>query len=370
MASDTREWTPIQYSEIQGWTDDDHQAALSCFRVSARKLIDQAQSGFESLPPETKLPSAALIEIANQALEMPDADRDESRAFFENHFVPMRHNGSGGFVTGYFEPEVPASRTYTADFSYPLYARPDDLVAVSDENRPAGFPPENEFGRSSDGEILEYFDRGEIDAGALANRGLELAWVASAIEAFFIHVQGSARLIFADGGKTRVSYAGKSGHPYTSIARILINSGELERETMTMQVLRHWLETNPARAGEMMARNRSYIFFQEVQTSDPEFGPIAAAGVQLTPGRSLAVDRRLHAYGVPVWIATGKPLPMADRPFERLMIAQDTGSAIVGPTRGDLFIGSGHEAGLVAGEIKHKTEFIILKPAAPKAREG
>lgn len=370
MSLDTREWTPIQFSEIQGWAEDDHQAALACFRVSARKLVDQVQSGFGSLPPETKLPSIELIEIARLALSLPDASRRESRAFFEKHFVPLRHSDREGFVTGYFEPEVPASRVRTTGFPYPIYARPDDLVAVSNDNRPEGFPPENEFGRNQEGKITEYFDRGEIDAGALANRGLELFWLSSAIEAFFIHVQGSARLIFADNSKIRISYAGKNGHPYTSIARILIDSGEIEREAMTMQVLRHWLETNPGRAAEMMARNRSYIFFQEVQTSDPEFGPIAAAGVQLTPGRSLAVDRRLHAYGVPVWIATGQPLPMADRPFQRLMIAQDTGSAIVGPTRGDLFIGSGHEAGLVAGGIKHKAEFIVLEPVAPEARKG
>ena len=210
--------------------------------------------------------------------------------------------------------------------------------------------------------VVEYFDRAQIENGTLRNRGLELFWLRSSVDAFFIHIQGSARLLLSDDETVRVSYAGKTGHPFTPIGKLLVEMGELEVQSVTMQTIRDWLARHPGQAASLMQMNRSFIFFHEVEDHDPRFGPVAAAGVQLTPGRSIAIDRNIHAYGTPIWINTRVPLSMSSKPLQRLLIAQDTGSAIVGPTRGDLFIGSGNEAGVIAGAIKHAADFFVLHP--------
>ena len=355
--SQSKEWKQISFDEIFGWNSDDHEAALSCFRVSAAGLIN---SNFQSRN-AVKVPPA-LIAAAKFALALDSVQigRQGARQFFESNFRPYAHRGTEGFVTGYYEPEVEASRIRTAEFSIPLYERPDDLVALKGDTEYPNLSGDFEFGRKTPEGIIEFFDRAQIENGALNNRGLELFWLRSLVDAFFIHIQGSARLLLSDNESVRVSYAGKSGHPYTPIGKLLVEMGELEIESVSMQTIRDWLAGNPARAGTLMQKNRSFIFFQEVEDHDPDFGPVAAAGVQLTPGRSIAVDRNIHAYGTPIWINTNVPLSMTSKPFQRLLIAQDTGSAIVGSTRGDLFIGSGNEAGAIAGEIKHAADFFVL----------
>ena len=354
-----KDWTQTSFDELNGWFNDDHEAAFSCFRVSARALIENPQQSRIAIPPP-----AQLLIIAKKALAISSdkLSAKSSRAFFEENFVPLIHKNPGGFVTGYFEPEITASRLRTRAFNTPLYARPDDLANVDEHNGKIDLPAGYEFGKKTDNGIVEYFDRAEIENGALAGKKLELFWLRSPVDAFFLHIQGSARLLLENDVSVRVSYAGKNGHPYTPIGKLLVERGELVLDEVSMESIRGWLETNQNDGLKLMQENRSFIFFQEVKSHNPEFGPIAAAGVQLTPGRSLAVDRKIHAYGLPIWISTQRPLPMEETPFRRLMVAQDTGSAIVGPQRGDLFIGSGHEAGEVAGSIKHKADFSILWP--------
>ena len=353
---------PTGFDAIEGWAGDDHAAALSCFRVSARRMLEQ--------PYRTRslgIDSGRLARIAGLALaDAPvSANATAARQFFEHHFRPYRivpGGGGSGFVTGYFEPELPASPVRTDRFTYPLYRRPPDLVDIDDATRPAGMDPSFRFARKTGSGLAEYFDRGEIEAGALTGLGLELAWLESPVDGFFVHIQGSARLAMVDGSVMRVSYAGKSGHPYTAIGALLVETGEMRREDVTMATLRDWLRANPERGSALMARNRSFIFFAESQVSDPALGPVGAAGVPLTAGRSIALDHTVHTFGTPVWIATREPLPDESRPFRRLMIGQDTGSAIVGPARGDLFIGSGEEAGTIAGAIRHRADFVVLVP--------
>jgi len=354
-------WERVGFSDLDAWQEDDHQAALACFRVSAK--------GFSDEVPISRLavqPSDVLLQVAEKALavDMNSIGKIGARRFFEENFTPMRYEKDTGFVTAYFEPEVEASRTKTAEFSYPLYRRPHDLEKIEKESPPAGVTHGLEYARKTTNGYVDFFNRGEIDNGALADRGLELFWLKSVIEGFYIHIQGSARLSFSDGSAARVSYAGKTGHPYTSIGKELVAQGTFAVENANMTNIRAWLEEDLERAMEMLHRNKSFIFFTEVVGHDPEFGPIAAAGVQLTPGRSLAVDKSVHAYGTPIWISTEKPLPSDTKSFQRLMIAQDTGSAIVGPQRGDIFIGSGDEAGMIAGAVRHNTDFVILVPKA------
>lgn len=356
---------PLAFSHIPGWQKDDHAAAWQAFFESARRMVDH--------PPKTRafgVSGEALSSIAKKALALgPQADADTARLFFETHFTPHalmgeRQHGEDSFVTGFFEPEVVASRVETARFRYPLYARPADLVDVTDQNRPTPMDPAMRFARQTNDGLEPYADRAAIQSGALQGQGLELVWLESLQDQFFIHVQGAARLKLTDGDLMRVTFAAKTGHPYTSLAKTLCAQEDIAPEWMTSDRLLDWMAQDEARALDLLAHNRSYIFFRTVEQQNPAEGPIAAAKVPLTPYRSLAVDRTLHTFGTPFFVRTDSPLPGEAAPFAHLMVAQDTGSAITGPRRGDIFCGTGAEAGLQAGRVRHQARFIMLVPTS------
>ena len=358
----------INFDQLKGWEQDNHLAAMNTFVNTARRMLER--------PYRTKglgISSDLLTEISGKALAGSPFSLAEAKVFFEKHFHPCEiittgnsFAGDDGFVTAYYEPEVSASRIKTDTYSAPLYARPDDLVDVSDENRPEGFDNEFRFARRvnspSGTKIEEYPDRKAINAGFLKGKELEIAWVKDVVEALFIHIQGSARLRFDNGETIRVGYAAKSGHPYTAVGKILLERGELTRENCGMQAIRQWFSSNPDQVVSVLNQNRSYIFFDEYTIANDHDGPVGAAKVNLTPERSLAVDRNLHSYGTPIWIEASKPFLEGEQPFRKLMIAQDTGSAIIGPLRGDLFLGSGDAAGKLAGEIRHGVRFVVFVP--------
>ncbi|MCO5155380.1 MAG: murein transglycosylase A [Aquamicrobium sp.] len=348
----------VSFGDIPGWARDDHDAAFAAFRRSARYGLETPyRTGSLGVNADA---FGAAFEAAERA---PRASG--GRAFFERHFRPFIVAPDGdekGFVTGFYEPEVEASPVRTARFTVPLLAVPDDLVKVDDDNRPAGLDPAFAFGRGTPGGVAEYFDRAAIEGGALGARARPLAWLADRVDAFFIHVQGAARLVFPDGSVRRVTYAAKSGHPFTGPGRVLAEIGEIRREDVTMQSIRAWFRENPGRIDEILHRNRSYIFFREAGVCDPALGPVAAAKVPLTAGRSLAVDRLLHTFATPFFIDAPSLTAFGGTPFRRLMVAQDTGSAIVGPARGDLFAGSGDAAGEIAGVVRHPARFFALLP--------
>jgi membrane-bound lytic murein transglycosylase A len=347
----------IRFSDIVGWSEDNHLAALAVF---ARSL---ARSG--NHPPKARalgIDGEALASIAGSLEAGEVSDSAGARRFFEENFRPFRIAASG-FVTGYFEPEVPASRTPSERFRVPIYRRPTDLVEVNGSNRPEGWDSEVRFGRSTERGIEAYDDRAAIENGALSGRDLELAYVEHPVDAFFIHVQGSARLRFEDGGLARIGFDGKSGHSYTSIGRLAVERGLVKREAADKDGLEAWLKAHPHEARALMHENRSFIFFRETEQDEDE-GPLGAAGVPLTPFRSLAVDRTLHTFHTPIWVdAAGLADPEREHaPFCRLMLAEDTGSAIVGPARGDIFFGSGAKAGSRAGRVRHQATMIALVP--------
>ena len=348
---------PLDFESLAGWADDDHQAAFCAFERSARAIA----AGHDHPRPARSAPPE-LIASARSALCTSVADRQDARRFLEERFRPFRvvPEKGAGFLTGYYEPCVPASRVETQEFRWPILARPTDLVTFGLDLPPAGFPNGVSGARRlGDGSFVPYADRARIEA----ERRDPIVWVRDAVEAFLIQVQGSAQVEFPDGSRARLSYDGRNGLPYTSIGKILIESCEIVEGAMSLASLKAWLRRDVARGLDLMRRNRSFVFFKLVDDFDPALGPIAAAGVPLTPLRSIAVDRRIWAYGLPFWIDT--ELPWADetpRPLRRLMIAQDTGSAIVGPARADLFFGSGDKAGARAGAIRHAVEFIVLLP--------
>ncbi len=348
---------PIPFDALPGWADDDHAAAFAAFRRGAAVLADH--------PPKERafgLDAAALIAAIERAGRIPpDIGSEPARRFFEDRFsaVEVIPENGAAFFTGYYEPVVSGSRARNAAFPVPLYAPPDDLVEIDADAPPAGIEPGTRFARRTNDGIDPYPDSGAIDACYLAGCGLELVWLADPVDAFFIHIQGAARIRLADGSEMRVTYAAKSGHPYTPIGRVLIERGALPRGGATMETIRAWLADHPAEAAEVMATNRSFIFFREAEVDDPALGPIAAAKVPLTEGRSLAVDRLIHSFHTPMFVETKLP---GGEPFRRLMIAHDTGSAIVGPARGDIFFGSGDPAGAIAGAMQSAGRFFALLP--------
>lgn len=348
------------FEALPGWDDDDHLAAFEAFRRSAFHVATRPyRSGSLGVGFE------AFGQAYEQARTVSPANRTEARAFFERHFVPALIGsdvGGRGLVTGFYEPEVEASPVRTGRFSVPLLSRPADLVDIDDTNRPPGMDPYLAFARAMPSGPSEYFDRGEIERGSLAGQGLEIAWLADKVDAFFIHVQGAARLVMTDGRLVRVTYAAKSGQRFSGPGKTLADIGEIALEDVTMQSIRAWFRKRPDRVDEILWRNRSYIFFREAPVDDPALGPVAAAKVPLTPGRSIAVDRLLHTFGTPFFVYAPSLTAFGGKEFRRLMIAQDTGSAIIGPARGDLFAGSGEAAGEIAGVVRNAADFYALLP--------
>ncbi len=350
----------VPWGALRGWHADALDEAYSAFRRSAFQVLAKPyRSG------SLGLDFAAFADSYAAARSSEALTKDEARQFFELHFVPCRiccDNDESGFVTGFYEPQAEASPIRTAHFRSPLLARPANLIDIDDSNRPPGFDPYLAFARRTASGTVEFFDRRQIEQGALAGRNLEIAWLADPVDVFFIHVQGAARLMMTDGQVKRVTYAAKSGHRFSGPGRILTDMGEIPPAEVTMQSIRGWLRANPDRVNEILWQNRSFIFFREAPVNDPALGPIAAAKVPLTPGRSMAVDRMLHTFGTPIFIDAPSLTACDGEPFGRLMIAQDTGSAITGPARGDLFTGSGFAAGEIAGVIRHPAEFFALVP--------
>lgn len=360
-SGEPRPLSPVGFAALDGWEEDDHAAAFRAFRLSALRAAEAS--------PKTRalgVDGARLALVAAKALELPETlDRTGARAFFETHFEPHEGEAGEGFFTGYYEPEADAALAPAGPYRTPLLRPPEELVEIDESDPPAGLEPGMRFARRTATGFEPFFDRGAIMDGALDGRGLEIAFLADPVDAYFIHVQGAARLRLGDGRLMRVTYAAKSGHAYTPVGRVLIERGALERGKVTMQAIRAWLAAHPDAIRDVLGANRSYIFFREAPVEDPALGPIAAAKVPLTPGRSLAVDRTLHTFHVPIWIDTAVPgAAGGSEPFRRLLVAQDTGSAILGPGRGDIFFGSGDAAGEIAGRMQARGRFVTLVPRA------
>lgn len=328
----------IGFGDIEGWRDDDHGAALYCYMRS----VDLAAR------PLPKPESASLSGLC--------PDRSKARAFFEDNFAPFRILAEPGLLTSYFEPVLRGSRAASARFRFPVYQRPPDLEPLPPGHALAAMGLT--AGRKTGGGFAAYRERAEIEAGAIQGQGLELLYLDDAIDAFVMHVQGSGRIEFEDGSSTRLTFDGKNGHSYRSIARLLIERGELKAEDADLGGMIAWLRAKPERSA-VLIENKSYIFFRELPAGAA--GPQGSMGAELYSGRSLAVDPLYHTLGMPIWVNASQLLFQGE-PFCRLAIAQDTGTAIRGPQRGDIFAGSGEEAGRVAGGVRHSCEFTVLRP--------
>jgi peptidoglycan lytic transglycosylase A len=359
LSAEAARLAPLGFGDLEGFADDDLLAAFRCFERTARLLV-AGEAGARA----ARKPSRALIETARAALASPPADAKKARRFFETRFRPFRVAPTPGFLTGYYEPLVPGSLTETESFGWPILARPADLASFAPDAAPPRFP-EGTAGarRLMDGSLQPYDDREAIER----ERRHPIVWVRDAVNAFLIQVQGSAQVELPDGRRVRLAYDGRNGMPYASIGRMLIEAGAIEERAMSNASLKAWLRAAGLGEGDkglkLMRRNRSFVFFRLVEAFDPGLGPVAGAGVALTPLRSIAVDRALWSYGLPFFIGADLPWTEdAPRPFRRLMIAQDTGSAIVGAARADIYFGGGDAAGARAGAIRHPGAFAVLLP--------
>ncbi len=314
------------------------------------------------------LQSLGVLREIYPNLSPPD-ENQSARDYFENRFTPYRVSIDGpaaprGFFTGYFEPVLNGSRTRRATYSVPVLKIPDDLIElVDDAMRPvASAAGELSHGRVVNDTIAPYYNRREIELGALEGRGLEICYLDDPVGAFILHVQGSGVIAFEDGERIRVSYAAKNGYPYTSIGQLLINDGVFDAESMTLEALTAWLKAAPELARGVMWRNESYVFFEELGAFD-DVGQVGVRSIRLTAGHSLAVDTSIHDAGLPAYLVIDDLQMSSDvEGFRRLMVMQDTGSAIRGAARGDIFYGTGPEAGDIAGRTRHYGDLYVFLP--------
>jgi membrane-bound lytic murein transglycosylase A len=362
------QYLPVNWTDVVGWADDDHLAAFQTFRASCAPIMAQSK------PDMSKALGTALREPCRIARSSGISNTAQARDFFEKQFSPVRIaklGDSEGFVTGYYEPIVDGSRTRTDVYNIPVYRRPSNLFVrgfVQGANVPNNGQVFRKIGRRK---LVPYYDRAEIEDGAIAGRGLEICWLKDQTDLLFMQIQGSARVRLPDGAMVRINYDAHNGYPYTPVGRILIERNIIPKDQMSMQRIRQWMDENPDGAKDLRRQNRSYVFFREVELSDKDEA-VGAQGVHLTAGRSIAVDKSIHVYGTPFFLEGSLPLEseQSKTPFQRLMVAQDTGSAIIGPARADIYFGAGAEAGKVSGRLRHGVQFVMLIPKSldPVAR--
>jgi membrane-bound lytic murein transglycosylase A len=341
------EFIPARFADLPGWERDDLRAAWPAFMLSCSKLANGA---------DWKEPCAIAktVDANSQA-----AIRLFFESFFDPHQVVAPDGSNSGLITGYYEPLLRGARKKGGPYQTPLYKVPDDMVIIDIGSVYPELANKRVRGRLKGKRVVPYPAREEISRSGLP--GNELLWVDDAVEAFFLEVQGSGRVQLPDGETVRVAYADQNGRPYQSIGKWLVQKGELTTEQATAQGIKAWIDGHPTRQQELFNVNPSYVFFKEEKLPDPKVGPKGTLNVPLTPQRSVAIDRSQLPLGAPVYLNT--TLPGDDElPLQRLMLAQDTGGAIKGAIRLDLFFGFGSEAADFAGRMKQRGNIWVLLP--------
>nr|WP_252731222.1 murein transglycosylase A [Lentibacter algarum] len=313
-AAEEIEYRLLDFAELDGWENDDHQAALDVFLNTCQDMKD----------PDWR----ALCKAAKH--------QKNAKTFFELFFKPVQiSDGKDALFTGYYEPELDGDVRPSDRYKYPIYKLPPEARGVS-----------------------KWLSRREIlDGPTMKGRGLEIVWVDDPVELFFLQVQGSGRVRLPNGQFIRVGYGGKNGHEYRSIGVELVRRGVYNAHQVSAQVIKNWVRRNPVEGPELLRHNPSYVFFREVSEVPADKGPLGAMNRSITTMRSIAVDRRYTPLGAPVWVEKD-----GENKLRRLMIAQDTGSAIKGAQRADVFFGTGDKAGLAAGKLRDPGRMIVLMP--------
>jgi membrane-bound lytic murein transglycosylase A len=357
--------TAVPFSAVPGWTRDNIATAIppllrECAQLAT--LPAAAALGGVGLAAQLGGSAGQWRSLCAAAATVPSGDDAAARAMLERELQPYILSDSGqvqGLFTGYYEPQVDGATRRGGRYQTPILRRPRDLVPANGA-APSGAQGRMTAGRLVGNRLVPYYDRAQIERGALASQNLALLFVADPIDAFFLEIQGAGRVRLPDGQIVRVNYDGQNGWPYVPIGRLLIERGELTRDEVSLQTIRAWLVAHPAQAPALMDANPSYVFFTTLPETPPNVGPPGWLGVALTPGRSLAVDQRFLPMGAPVFVATSNPLDNA--PWQHLLFAQDKGGAIKGAVRGDVFCGWGEEAEAMAGRMKQQGNAYLLLP--------
>jgi membrane-bound lytic murein transglycosylase A len=340
----------VDWDQLFGW-DRDRQAEAWPALLQQCRVIPKKQPVWQG--------------ICDRAKALGEVDDGMARQFFEREFTAHRVNPSGsqgkGLVTGYYEPILQGSLEPSERFSYPVYRRPDDLITVELAEVYPELKGKRVRGRLDGRRLVPYYARNEIDKATGPLAGQELLWVDDPVGLFFLHIQGSGRIRLPDGGLAAVGYADQNGRPYTSIGRLLVERGEIPREKVSLFSIRDWLDAHPEQSAALLRSNQSYVFFE--LRKNAEENAVGSLNVPLTPLRSIAVDPGNIALGSPVWLDTSYPGEQG-KPLRRLVVAQDTGGAIKGYARADLFCGHGLEAERLAGEMKQDARLFVLLPRA------
>ena len=339
----------LDFAALAGWKDDDHAEAFGAYLKSCNAILQGTPAMRRARPIY-----GALFNVCERAKAAGPLDREQAAKFFEANFNPVRLAPPGqseGFFTGYYETEVDGSRVQTAEYTVPIYTAPLSTV------------------KNKKSKVFADLDRAKIEDGALNGKKLEICYVKSPIDVFFAQIQGSTRVKLDSGPLLRLNYIASNGHPYTPVGKFLIDRGIIAKEDMSMDRIRDWMEANPEEGKDLRRKNRSFVFFQETALGAHD-ECLGAQGIPLTPGRSLAVDKKIHTYGTPIWIDAELPIASEkpDTTFRRLLVAQDTGSAIVGPARADIYFGHGDGIGSIAGRIKQHGQFVMLVPRSVEVK--
>ena len=353
-APDTWTLTRISHDSLPGWDTANADAALQSFRRSCAALAAK--------PDATPMGGAGYAGTVGDWRGVCAGTSGDAKDFFARNFTPFAVQGGEGLFTGYYEPEIRASRSRHDAYQTPVHGLPSDLVRADLGQFIPKLKGERISGKVSGHTLVPYATRKEINA---ASDAPVLFYTDDAVAFFFMQIQGSGRVVFDDGSAARIGYAGENGRPYTAIGRTLIAEGALSRENVSLQTIRAWLLANPARAQSVMEGNESYIFFDQRPLGDVALGSTGALGVALTPGASMAVDPRIHALGAPFYLDADGPDPVRG-----LLVAQDIGGAIRGSVRGDIFFGFGPEAERRAGAMKAPGRLYLLLPNGLAEKTG
>lgn len=348
----------LDFADIEGWSSDDQSLALTAFQISCERILK-----YPAIKSFGEFGRAA--DWQPSCTEALKTDIDDARIFFESRFTPLAFLKQGwGLFTGYYAPVYKGSRERSDKYSAPLYMVPRELQNIDLGDFDQSLKGRTIIGEIKNDEFVPYKTRKEIDQGALDNQNLELVWLEKTEETFFLQIQGSGFIELEDGQLVHLGYVERNGRPYRAIGQFLIESGDITREDMSLQAILDWMGKHPEQSNELMWKNPSYVFFVERNLKTP----IGSQGVGLTPGRSLAVDRAHIPLGMPIWLNTYQKLNMDGREMvqkpnlRRLMVAQDTGGAIKGQIRGDVYWGIGDHAELKAGPMKDCGTYHVLVP--------
>ena len=371
--------TPVAFSVVPGWQQDHLSDAMTALRrectVLATLPADTALGG-ESPATHPGGRAGDWRPLCTAIATVAPGDNVGARATLERALQPYAISDNGqaeGLFTGYYEPEVAGALHRGGRYQTPLLRRPGDLVQADLGQFATDLKGHTIEGRVSGAHLVPYYDRADIESGTLDRQKLALMYLADPIDAFFLQIQGSGIVKLNDGKTLRLAYAAKNGRPYTPIGRVLIANGALDRKNVSLQTIRAWLNAHPSAAKGVMEADESFVFFELAPLGDPALGSPGTEGVPLTPMASLAIDERFHPFGAPIYIATMIPDPDAAKPdqnFQRLLIAQDTGGAIKGAARGDIFFGPGAKAEAIAGRLNAHGQFFVLIPKAAATALG